>query len=221
MSDEWLQNGDCPIARSYRAVSHILPIVAKALKPPPGLKLKCPQAIIAARAALSQTAFAKTLRPQPLPAKILAIGVLGMAANVPLGAWREHTKKFSPSWFAAVHAAVPFIAMLRKSVLMPKTAMAFTIAASVLGQVIGSRAERYRLKAVAERKLAVAEKSAICSNNQFELFGAKLALAENSISCDNQVPVLGARGGHCSEIVEWNTVTLKVVAPSSSTDVCC
>lgn len=68
-----------------------------------------------------------------------------MAANVPLGIWREHTQKFSLSWFIAVHAAVPFIAMLRKSVLMPKTAMAFTIAASILGQVVGSRAERFRL----------------------------------------------------------------------------
>lgn len=221
MSDEWLQSGDCPIAKSYRAVSHILPIVAKALKPPPGLKLKCPQAIIAARAALSRTAFAKTLRPQPLPAKILAIGVLGMAANVPLGVWREHTEKFSPSWFAAVHAAVPFIAMLRKSVLMPKTAMAFTIAASVLGQVIGSRAERYRLKAVAERKLAAAEKTVICSNHKFELLGAKLAMAENSVSSDNQFPVLGVRAGHCGEIVEWNVVPLKVAAPASSTDVYC
>lgn len=144
-----------------------------------------------------------------------------MAANVPLGVWREHTEKFSPSWFAAVHAAVPFIAMLRKSVLMPKTAMAFTIAASVLGQVIGSRAERYRLKAVAERKLALAEKSVICSNNQFELFGAKLALAENSIGSDNRFPVLGSRGGHCGEIVEWNAVSLKVAAPALSTDVCC
>lgn len=72
-----------------------------------------------------------------------------MAANVPLGIWREHTRKFSLSWFIAVHAAVPFIAMLRKSVLMPKTAMMFTIAASILGQVIGSRAERFRLRAQA------------------------------------------------------------------------
>jgi curli biogenesis system outer membrane secretion channel CsgG len=60
--------------------------------------------------------------------------------------WREHTKKFSPQWFAAVHAAVPFIAMLRKSVVMPRTAMAFTIAASIVGQTIGSRAERIRLR---------------------------------------------------------------------------
>ncbi|CAN1237825.1 hypothetical protein LINGRAPRIM_LOCUS1978 [Linum grandiflorum] len=150
MSDEWLRHGNCPIAKSYRAVSSVLPLVAKALQPPPGMKLKCPPAIVAARAAISRTAFAKNLRPQPLPEKVLVIGMLGMAANVPLGVWREHTEKFSLSWFTAVHAAVPFIGMLRKSILMPKSAMAFTIAASILGQVIGSRAERYRLKANAK-----------------------------------------------------------------------
>ncbi|KAI3817680.1 hypothetical protein L1987_11477 [Smallanthus sonchifolius] len=149
LGEEWLQNGKCPMAKSYRSVINVLPIMAKALKPPSGINLRCPPVIVAARAALAKTAFAKNLRPQPLPAKVLVIGVMGMAANVPLGIWREHTEKFSPSWFVAVHAAVPFIGMLRKSVLMPKSAMAFTIAASVLGQVIGSRAERYRLKAKA------------------------------------------------------------------------
>ena len=34
---------------------------------------------------------------------------------------------------------------------MPKTAMAFTIAASIVGQTIGSRAERIRLKALAAK----------------------------------------------------------------------
>ncbi|KAL7109441.1 hypothetical protein ACP275_06G175300 [Erythranthe tilingii] len=156
MSNEWFQTGNCPIAKSYRAVSHVIPLVAKALQPPPGVKYICPPAIVAARAALSKTAFAKNLRPQPLPAKVLVIGVLGMAANIPLGVWREHTEKFSPSWFVAVHAAVPFIAMLRKSVLMPKSAMAFTIGASILGQVIGSRAERHRLLTVSAGKKPVA-----------------------------------------------------------------
>jgi hypothetical protein len=85
---------------------------------------------------------------------MVAIALLGMAANVPLGVWREHTKKFSPQWFAAVHAAVPFIAMLRKSVNMPRTAMVFTIAASILGQTIGSRAERIRLKTLAAKSTA-------------------------------------------------------------------
>ncbi|KAL8051789.1 hypothetical protein ABFX02_06G171600 [Erythranthe guttata] len=156
MSNEWFQTGNCPIAKSYRAVSHVIPLVAKALQPPPGVKYICPPAIVAARAALSKTAFAKNLRPQPLPAKVLVIGVLGMAANIPLGVWREHTEKFSPSWFVAVHAAVPFIAMLRKSVLMPKSAMAFTIGASILGQVIGSRAERHRLLTVSAGKKSAA-----------------------------------------------------------------
>lgn len=149
--NEWLQSGNCPIAKSYRAVNNVLPLVAKVLQPPPGMKFKCPPAVVAARAALARTALVKTLRPQPLHSKMLAIVALGMAVNVPLGIWREHTQKFSLSWFVAVHAAVPFIAMLRKSVLMPKTAMAITVAASIIGQVIGSRAERVRMESVAER----------------------------------------------------------------------
>jgi hypothetical protein len=146
LSNEWLENGQCPLAKSYRALSGVVPLVAKMMTPPAGMKVTCPPAIVAARAAISRTAFAKGLRPQPLPTKVVVIALLGMAANVPLGIWREHTKKFSVQWFAAVHAAVPFIGMLRKSVLMPKSAMALTIAASILGQTIGSRAERIRLK---------------------------------------------------------------------------
>ncbi|EPS63542.1 hypothetical protein M569_11242, partial [Genlisea aurea] len=157
LGNEWLETGNCPIAKSYRAVSGVLPLVAASLRPPPGMKLKCPPAVVAARAALARTAFVKSMRPQPLPAKVLVIGVLGIVANIPLGVWREHTEKFSVSWFAAVHAAIPFIAMLRKSVVMPKTAMALTIVGSVLGQMIGSRAERLRLKAAeAEKKKTAA-----------------------------------------------------------------
>lgn len=198
MGNEWLKTGNCPIAKSYRAVSHVLPLVTKALQPPPGMKLKCPPAIVAARAALARTALVKNLRPQPLPAKMLVIAMLGMAANVPLGIWREHTRKFSPSWFAAVHAAVPFIAMLRKSVLMPKTAMALTIGASILGQVIGSRAERHRLKSVVER----------------ERLGATAAAATGPI---------GMGGGHCgAEGTMWDPLAIKGASGpgSSSANVC-
>ncbi|KAI5069231.1 hypothetical protein GOP47_0015532 [Adiantum capillus-veneris] len=145
-SNDWLQTGNCPIAKSFRAVSGVLPLVAKVLQPPPGLKVRCPPAIVAARAALARTAAVKALKPQPLPSRVLAVGLLGMALNVPLGIWREHTEKFSPAWFTAVHASVPFIAMLRKAVHMPKYVMAYTFAASILGQVIGSRAERRRIE---------------------------------------------------------------------------
>ncbi|KAJ8760251.1 hypothetical protein K2173_011663 [Erythroxylum novogranatense] len=204
MGNEWLQSGNCPIAKSYRAVSNVLPLVTKAFQPPPGMKFKCPPAVVAARAALARTAFAKNLRPQPLPAKILVIGMLGMAANVPLGIWREHTEKFSPSWFAAVHAAVPFIAMLRKSILMPKSAMAFTIAASVLGQVIGSRAERYRLKAVTAEE--------------------RVTLKESSKPISNQFQIATTDGRHCGSSVEYPAslpASLSAAASLSAKDVFC
>ncbi|KAI3983618.1 hypothetical protein MKX01_000630 [Papaver californicum] len=205
VGNEWLEQGNCPIAKSYRAVSGVLPLVAKALQPPPGMKFKCPPAIVAARAALARTALVKTLRPQALSTKMLAIGMLGMAANVPLGIWREHTEKFSVSWFAAVHAAVPFIAMLRKSVLMPKTAMAFTIGASILGQVIGSRAERIRLKKVAAKKAEIAMTASMETSSQLQAVGAS------------------NKGGQCGEIVVWDPLLLNLTTglPSSSSGSLC
>ncbi|XVF52241.1 hypothetical protein PTKIN_Ptkin05aG0003300 [Pterospermum kingtungense] len=206
LGDEWLQIGNCPIAKSYRAVSHVLPLVATAFQPPPGMKLRCPPAVVAARAALARTAFVKNLRPQPLPAKMLVIALLGMAANVPLGVWKEHTKKFSLSWFAAVHAAVPFIAMLRKSVLMPKTAMALTIGASILGQVIGSRAERHRLKAVAER----------------EKVAAQTAIAAAVAGYNDLIQVNAVTVSHCGrEGTVWGTIPAKEDRPSSSSNNVC
>ncbi|CAN8267425.1 unnamed protein product [Cochlearia groenlandica] len=206
VGDEWLKTGNCPIAKSYRAASKVMPLVAKALQPPSGMKFRCPAPIVAARAALSKTPLVKSLRPQPLPEKMLAIALMGMAANIPLGVWREHTIKFSPSWFLAVHAAVPFIAMLRKSVLMPKTAMALTIGASILGQVIGSRAERYRLRAIAEK--TVAETSTVVAGDGY-----------NQISSSNDS---GLSGGHCGkgEGVKEVYYNVNVGESSKSTGLC-
>ncbi|KAF9689568.1 hypothetical protein SADUNF_Sadunf01G0105700 [Salix dunnii] len=201
MGSEWLETGNCPIAKSYRAVSHVLPLVASTLQPSASMKLRCPPAIVAARAALARTALVKNLRPQPLPAKMLAIALLGMAVNVPLGMWKEHTEKFSLQWFAAVHAAVPFIAMLRKSVLMPKTAMALTIGASILGQIIGSRAERHRLKTVASK----------------ESLKVKTAIAA---SVDSPSQVSGNGGRHCGTEMSWDPLFIKASGSKSSTNVC-
>lgn len=201
LGNEWLESGQCPIAKSYRAVSHVLPLVASTLQPPSGLKLKCPPAVVAARAALARTTLVKTLRPQPLSSKMLAIALLGMAVNVPLGIWREHTEKFSLAWFTAVHAAVPFIAMLRKSVLMPKTAMALTIGASVLGQVIGSRAERYRLKAVTDRDNMVAQTASAYAGHSSSNVG-------------------GVTGSHCSSGTDWNPQPIMAGGPASPTNMC-
>ncbi|KAJ4899532.1 Uncharacterized protein Rs2_13483 [Raphanus sativus] len=184
-----------PLRNRNRAVSGVAPLVAKILQPPPGMHYKCPKAIVAARAAISKTAFAKNLRPQPLSSKVLVIGMLGMALNVPLGVWREHTEKFSASWFIALHAAVPFIGILRKSVLMPKMAMVFTIAASVMGQVIGSRAERYRLKSAAQKKM-----SSLAVPNPSSLEATPM-----------QFPGVSSSDGRCGDkvVMKWNPCCLK------------
>jgi hypothetical protein len=65
-----------------------------------------------------------------------------------------HTRKFSGPWFAAVHASIPLIVMLRKALVMPPYAMLVTITAAVLGQTAGSRGEMARqagLEAEAQR----------------------------------------------------------------------
>lgn len=146
-AQQWLSTSDCPIAKMHRVLAELAPAATELFRhPTKGLKLTCPAPIIAARAALAKTPPVRQLRPQSLPTKLLAVGGSTLLVNVPFGAWREHVEKFSPEWFVAVHVTVPFVAMLRKAVLMPKHAMVFTILAAILGQVIGSRGERYRLQ---------------------------------------------------------------------------
>ena len=48
--------------------------------------------------------------------------------------------------FTQVHATIPFIAMLRKAVVMPKWAIAYTVGSAVLGQIMGARLERQRMQ---------------------------------------------------------------------------
>eukprot|EP00270_Netrium_digitus_P016814 TRINITY_DN6083_c0_g1_i2.p1 TRINITY_DN6083_c0_g1~~TRINITY_DN6083_c0_g1_i2.p1 ORF type:complete len:289 (-),score=36.89 TRINITY_DN6083_c0_g1_i2:264-1130(-) len=146
---EWLQTGKCPIARIYRAIHGFLPLVAltKVFTPRAGIKYECPPAIVAARAALARSPMMKALRPQTLPVRILTIGALGLALNIPMGVLREHCVKFSAQWFLIVHASVPFIAMIRKAALLPKHSMAVTIATSIVGQAIGAKLEKRRLLA--------------------------------------------------------------------------
>lgn len=44
----------------------------------------------------------------------LALLIAGIfIVNLPLGYWREGVRKFSPTWFVAVHAAVPIVIVMR------------------------------------------------------------------------------------------------------------
>jgi hypothetical protein len=124
---------------------------------PSRVSLVCPPAIVAARAALARTAPVRALRPQPLPARFLAAAAVSAAINAPFGVYRAHTRKFSPQWVLAVHASVPFIAMLRKALLMPPYAVLVTITAAILGQATGARAESARMLTAAAAAVAAAD----------------------------------------------------------------
>lgn len=108
-------------------------------------QLQCPRAIVAGRAFVARLQPVRDLRPQALPIKLATLGAGTAVLNVPFGMWREHTRKFSPEWFLAVHATIPFVAMTRQGIGMPKTVIFLTIASAILGQAIGARLERQRL----------------------------------------------------------------------------
>ncbi|KAG2438047.1 hypothetical protein HXX76_005659 [Chlamydomonas incerta] len=139
-------SGKCPLRRALGPLAGI--VFNKAGQ------LACPEPIIKMRAALAATRPVRELRPQALPIKLMAVVMTTAALNVPCGMWREHTDKFSTQWFIAVHATIPFIAMLRKAVIMPKYAILFTIAAAIAGQAMGAKLERRRMTDAARDELA-------------------------------------------------------------------
>lgn len=87
----------------------------------------------------------KDLRPQALPVRALGLMAATVVANIPCGMWRHHTVKFSPQWFLAVHITIPFIASLRKGVMMPPWAFFLTVVGAIGGQAVGDRLEQKRL----------------------------------------------------------------------------
>jgi hypothetical protein len=108
--------------------------------------LRCPPAIVALRAAVARMKAVQQLRPHALPIRTLALAGAAISCNIPCGMLREHTKKFSPAWIMAVHATVPFVAMLRKAVLMPMWGLGVTVLGSIAGQQVGAILERKRMQ---------------------------------------------------------------------------
>jgi len=74
--------------------------------------------------------------------KILVVSILCFLVNIPLGAWRERTKKFSLQWIIAIHASIPLIIALRIGLHLHLVAIPINIAAAVLGQLVGARSEK-------------------------------------------------------------------------------
>ena len=79
--------------------------------------------------------------------QIAVISLVSFVVNLPLGVWRERTRKFSWQWFLAIHASIPLIIVLRVVLELPLVAIPLNIAAAVLGQYLGGRPAKRRRKA--------------------------------------------------------------------------
>ena len=153
---------DCSADRALllQIVGGLIPLSAKG-------KLQCPRAIVAGRALVARLQPVRDLRPQALPVKLATLGAGTAVLNVPFGMWRDHTKKFSPEWFLAVHATIPFVAMTRQGIGMPKTVIFLTIAAAITGQAVGARLERKRMAWLASQNESVQLPHAVPSSTLF------------------------------------------------------
>jgi hypothetical protein len=70
---------------------------------------------------------------------IALLMVLAFGLNVPLGAWRNSVRKFSPAWFLAIHATIPLLFVVRIGLDLSYWVIPPEIVFVVLGQLAGSR----------------------------------------------------------------------------------
>jgi hypothetical protein len=96
-------------------------------------RLQCPPPIVAMRALMASSPLCKAIRPQTVPFKLVACGFLSALANIPPGMAKTHFEKFSLGWFVAIHLSIPFVACLRKAVVLPPSALAVTIGGAIAG----------------------------------------------------------------------------------------
>ena len=70
---------------------------------------------------------------------LLVVCLTIFVMNLPCGAWRFFTKKFSIAWFISIHAPIPLIGIIRNSLDVDLTVVTASICVGffVLGQLIG------------------------------------------------------------------------------------
>jgi len=74
--------------------------------------------------------------------KILAVSVVCLLVNIPMGVMRERSRKFSLQWILWIHASIPLIIALRIGLHLHWIAIPINIAAAIVGQAIGGASEK-------------------------------------------------------------------------------
>ena len=67
--------------------------------------------------------------------------LLAFAINLPLGWWRCRRRKFSPSWFVAIHASIPVLIATRFALGLSLWIIPAEIVSAIVGQLTGARVD--------------------------------------------------------------------------------
>lgn len=65
------------------------------------------------------------------------LAAISFLCNLPLGRWRVSVRKFSTTWFMAVHLSIPVIVYLRAGLGLNWWFIPLTLGTAVLGQLVG------------------------------------------------------------------------------------
>ncbi len=78
---------------------------------------------------------------------LILLTLFAFTLNLPFGYLRNRTKKFSFLWFLYIHLPIPFVIVFRLIAGFSMKIVPIILIASIAGQVIGARIDRYRSKA--------------------------------------------------------------------------
>jgi hypothetical protein len=73
------------------------------------------------------------------PVYIGLLFVTALGTNVLLGMWRSGLRRFSPAWFAAIHASIPLLIAIRVLLIRPLWVIPPEIGLAFVGQFVGAR----------------------------------------------------------------------------------
>jgi len=77
---------------------------------------------------------------------LILLTLFAFTLNLPFGYLRNKTKKFSFLWFLYIHLPIPFVIVFRLIAGFSMKIVPIILIASIAGQVIGARIDRYRIK---------------------------------------------------------------------------
>lgn len=70
---------------------------------------------------------------------IIIVSLIAFIINLPMGWWRASVRKFSLSWFLAIHLSVPLIFYIRTMVGIDSGIVPILIFLAVSGQLVGGK----------------------------------------------------------------------------------